>query len=389
MAVSRPRWVALLWVLGMGSLGLSLWASAAFVPGAVTWQEAVWALLFGSAFLAVGAILVVRRPAAIVGRICLLTGLTMAAAADLRTFAIVLDRQPGPDPPDRRGRRQPLVGRHVVRRPHPRRRPARAVPRRPRSRTPGRPSPTSPSCWRRSASSRACSSRARSTSPGSGCRPRTRSGSRRSRRSAPPTCPDVSLAVYGVSVIASAAILVRRYRRSGSVVRAQIRWVAAAGIVPIVLFLALLGVGSLIPSGVGDALWSAWILSTTLLPIAIGIAILRYRLYDIDRIVSRTISYAILTGAAGRGVRRSRSSGSRRCSSRSRRARPSPSPRPPSWRSPCSSRSGGGSSGPWTAGSTGPASTASDGGGVRRAAPGRGRHLTAVAHELSGRSTPA
>ena len=38
----------------MVSLGLSLWASATFVPGTVTWQEAVWALLFGSAFLAVG-----------------------------------------------------------------------------------------------------------------------------------------------------------------------------------------------------------------------------------------------------------------------------------------------------------------------------------------------
>ena len=62
MAVSQARWVALLWILGMGSLGLSLWASAMLVPGTVTWQEAVWALLFGSAFLAVGAILVVRRP---------------------------------------------------------------------------------------------------------------------------------------------------------------------------------------------------------------------------------------------------------------------------------------------------------------------------------------
>ena len=110
---------------------------------------------------------------------------------------------------------------------------------------------------------------------------------------------NASLAVYGVSVIASAAILVRRYRRSGPVVRAQIRWVAAAGIVPIVLFLALLVVGNLVPSGVGDVLWSAWILSTTLLPIAIGIAVLRYRLYDIDRIVSRSISYAIVTGILG------------------------------------------------------------------------------------------
>ena len=239
---------SLLWILGMVSLGLSLWASAALVPGTVTWQEAVWALLFGSAFLAVGAILVVRRPAATVGRICLLTGLTMAAAADLRTFAILLDRQPGPDPPDRRGRREPLVGRHLVRRPCPGRR----------------------SCSRASrtvAIADALPPLADVTvvlatlgllarlfvpgpidAPGFGCRSTNPSGiDALARVGAADLSRRISLAVYGVSVIASAAILVRRYRRSGPVVRAQIRWVAAAGIVPIVLFLALLGVGNADP----------------------------------------------------------------------------------------------------------------------------------------------
>ena len=130
---------------------------------------------------------------------------------------------------------------------------------------------------------------------------RIRSASRRSRTR---NASDRALAVYGVSVIASAAVLVRRYRRSGSVVRTQIRWVAAAGIVPIVLFLLVLAVGNVIlDDAVGDVLWSAWILSTTLLPIAIGIAVLRYRLYDIDRIVSRSIAWAIVTGDPGCDVR--------------------------------------------------------------------------------------
>jgi hypothetical protein len=42
-------------------------------------------------------------------------------------------------------------------------------------------------------------------------------------------------------------------------------------------------------------IWTSWFLSTAAMPIAIGIAILRYRLYDIDRIIGRTLAYAIAT----------------------------------------------------------------------------------------------
>jgi hypothetical protein len=298
MAVKQARWIALLWLFGMGSLALSLWASAVLVAGAITWQESVWAVLFGSAFLAVGAILVVRRPDAVVGRICLLTGMVMALAADMRTLAIVLDRQPGPIPPIAAvAANLATVGTSfaalILG--------AVLLARFPDGRDRGRlaavaditivlasaillatlfvPGPIDAQ-WLMLPTVNPLGVDALAT---------INAGDLSS----------ASLAVYGVSVIASAAILVRRYRRSGSVVRAQVRWVAAAGIVPIVLFLALLGGGGLIPSGVGDLLWTAWILSTSLLPIAIGIAVLRYRLYDIDRIVSRSISYAIVTGILG------------------------------------------------------------------------------------------
>ena len=298
MAVSQARWIALLWLFGMGSLALSLWASAVLVAGTITLPEAVWALLFGSAFLAVGATLVVRRPDAVVGRICLLTGLLMAVSADMRTLAIMLDRQPGPIPPIAAVAASlssvgTLFAALILA--------AVLLARFPNGRDRGRlaavaditialasailvvtlfvPGPIDVQ-WLQLPTANPLGVEALATiSAGD--------------------LSTASLVVYGISVIASAAILVRRYRRSGSVVRAQIRWVAAAGIVPIVLFLALLGVGNLVPSGVGDVLWSAWILSTTLLPIAIGIAVLRYRLYDIDRIVSRTISYAIVTGILG------------------------------------------------------------------------------------------
>ena len=93
--------------------------------------------------------------------------------------------------------------------------------------------------------------------------------------------------------------LVRRYARGGPVARAQIRWFAAAVgfsmtmFVPIILLFVYPSVGE-----VGFlVVFSAWTLSLLLPPIAIGIAILRYRLYDIDRIVSNAIGYGLVTVA--------------------------------------------------------------------------------------------
>ncbi len=84
--------------------------------------------------------------------------------------------------------------------------------------------------------------------------------------------------------------LVVRYRRSDGVRRAQIRWVLASGAVTATLIVALLAFGDRF-----EWLWPLWIASTMLPPVAIGIAITRYRLYDIDRIISRTIAYGVVT----------------------------------------------------------------------------------------------
>ena len=102
---------------------------------------------------------------------------------------------------------------------------------------------------------------------------------------------------YFAALGLAAVGLARRYARGGPVARAQIRWFAAAVgfsmimLVPIILVFAYPSVGE-----VGFlVVFSAWALSLLLPPIAIGIAILRYRLYDIDRIVSNAIGYGLVT----------------------------------------------------------------------------------------------
>src|SRR5215217_1046800 len=96
-----------------------------------------------------------------------------------------------------------------------------------------------------------------------------------------------------------------RYRHSGGEVRLQIRWVAfAASLVGITYGVALVGGLFLIPetssTEQGAPLWLALIQNAVLMsyagvPIAVGFAVLRYRLYDIDIIINRTLVYGSLT----------------------------------------------------------------------------------------------
>jgi hypothetical protein len=84
-----------------------------------------------------------------------------------------------------------------------------------------------------------------------------------------------------------------RYSRADQLRRAQIRWVLGAVAMNVVLALLVFGPAS------GDEglgwVWGAWLASTGLPILAIAIAITRYHLYDIDRIISRTIGYAVVT----------------------------------------------------------------------------------------------
>jgi hypothetical protein len=95
-----------------------------------------------------------------------------------------------------------------------------------------------------------------------------------------------------VGIAGSAASLIVRLRRSTGEQRMQIKWLALAGGVAAVTFpIALVGYG------VQDGAISnvAIMLSVLGLPVAAGVAILRYRLYDIDVVINRTLVYGALT----------------------------------------------------------------------------------------------
>jgi hypothetical protein len=94
-------------------------------------------------------------------------------------------------------------------------------------------------------------------------------------------------------VLAAAAFgsLVLRFRRSRGEERQQLKWFTYAG-----ALLPLAVVSDFLPGPVGDLLLAVLVV---FLPVATGIAILRHRLYDIDRLINRTLVYGLLTALLG------------------------------------------------------------------------------------------
>jgi hypothetical protein len=106
--------------------------------------------------------------------------------------------------------------------------------------------------------------------------------------------------MFAVPIGVSVTALVVRYRRGSVTERLQLRWLAAASVVLGTVALSTpltapeVGQGRLsTASSIGYAI------GFSAIPIAIGIAIVRYRLYDIDRLVKRTLVYALVSGVLG------------------------------------------------------------------------------------------
>jgi hypothetical protein len=105
--------------------------------------------------------------------------------------------------------------------------------------------------------------------------------------------PFISALILLLTVLAAVAIgsLVLRFRRSRGEERQQLKWFTySAALAPLSVL------GDALPAVVGDLLFDVPIV---FLPVAAGIAILRYRLYDIDRLINRTLVYGLLTALLG------------------------------------------------------------------------------------------
>jgi len=97
-------------------------------------------------------------------------------------------------------------------------------------------------------------------------------------------------------LIASITSMLVRYQRSSGMEKLQLRWlVAGLGSVVVAVPLGFVLYAAFGPT-IEDFAWLPAIVAFALPPTAIGIAVTRYRLYEIDRLISRTIGWALVTG---------------------------------------------------------------------------------------------
>ena len=91
-----------------------------------------------------------------------------------------------------------------------------------------------------------------------------------------------------ISVLGVAAV-VSRYRRGAGVERQQLRWFVAAVLLAVVPI-------TVSPLGGGPVAFLLAVFGLLLVPVSVWIAVTRYRLYEIDRLISRGLSWAVLSG---------------------------------------------------------------------------------------------
>jgi hypothetical protein len=102
----------------------------------------------------------------------------------------------------------------------------------------------------------------------------------------------------GLLMLLSAASMVVRFRRARGAERQQLKWFTYAAVLSVLLFptYILTGLDARTPAPLGAVIAALWLMG---IPVAIGVALLRYHLFDIDRLINRTVVYGLLTAMLG------------------------------------------------------------------------------------------
>jgi hypothetical protein len=107
---------------------------------------------------------------------------------------------------------------------------------------------------------------------------------------------------YGLALVLAVLVVASVFaRRRGASVerRKQLAWLGYVGLLTAIWAVGLTLVSWLLPGQkwAGQLMWDLMVLTPAAgIPLACAVAVLKYRLYDIDRLISRTVSYAIVTG---------------------------------------------------------------------------------------------
>jgi hypothetical protein len=98
--------------------------------------------------------------------------------------------------------------------------------------------------------------------------------------------------IVGLGAAAVLSLFLRR-RRSTGTERQQYRWLLLGAS----LFVGISAAGQILPEG--SAFELLWLLGGSAIPICIGVAVVRYRLFEIGRVISRTVGYVMVVGVLG------------------------------------------------------------------------------------------
>lgn len=104
-----------------------------------------------------------------------------------------------------------------------------------------------------------------------------------------------------IAILGAALSLILRFRRSRGTERLQMKWLAAAAAAVAGIFAVAMVFAAILPSGADTPKWlqllqTVALISFGLIPVSIGFAVFQYRLYDIDLIIRRTLTYSCLAG---------------------------------------------------------------------------------------------